>query len=63
MEDVSQRHNQCARSVLMKELVCFAIGVVVGVVMMKKSQAINELKKELDREKCRNSTAFSAGQT
>ena len=47
----------------MKELVCFAIGVVVGVVMMKKSQAINELKKELDREKCRNSTAFSAGQT
>ena len=47
----------------MKELVCFAIGVVVGVVMMKKSQAINELKKELDWEKCRNSTAFSAGQT
>lgn len=47
----------------MKELVCFAIGVVVGVVMMKKSQAVNELKKELDREKCRNSAAFSAGQT
>lgn len=39
----------------MKELVCFAIGLVIGAVLMKKSQAIDELKKELDRERFRNS--------
>jgi hypothetical protein len=38
----------------MKELVCFALGLVVGVVVMKKNQAINELRKELDRERFRN---------
>jgi hypothetical protein len=35
----------------MKEFICFAIGLVVGAVIMKKSQALDELKKELDREK------------
>lgn len=35
----------------MKELISFAIGVVVGVVIMKRSQAVDELRKELEREK------------
>ncbi|MGL6241675.1 hypothetical protein [Pseudomonas sp.] len=39
----------------MKDLVCFAIGLVIGVALMTKSQAVNELKKELEREKIRNS--------
>lgn len=39
----------------MKELACFVIGLLVGAVVMKKSQAIDDLKKELDREKARNS--------
>ena len=38
----------------MKELFCFAVGMAIGAVLMKKCQAIDELKKELDREKCRN---------
>lgn len=38
----------------MKDLFCFAVGMAIGVVLMKKCQAIDELKKELDREKCRN---------
>jgi len=38
----------------MKELVCFTTGLVVGAVVMKKSQTIDELKRELDREKFRN---------
>jgi len=38
----------------MKELICFAIGVVVGVVIMKRSQAVDELRKELEREKAQN---------
>ncbi|WP_256595071.1 MULTISPECIES: hypothetical protein [Pseudomonas] len=38
----------------MKALACFAIGVVVGVVVMKNNQAFEELKKELEREKHRN---------
>jgi hypothetical protein len=37
-----------------KELICFAVGLVVGAVMMKRSQDIDELRKELDRERCRN---------
>jgi hypothetical protein len=47
----------------MKELVCFAIGLVVGAVMMRKSQAIKELEKELDREKFRNRPTCNVGQT
>lgn len=46
----------------MKELVCFAIGLVIGAVVMKKSQAIDELKKELDRERFRNSPSSSTEQ-
>lgn len=44
----------------MKELICFAIGLVVGALVMKKSQAIDELKKELDRERFRNSVSSRA---
>ncbi|HBN8287763.1 hypothetical protein [Pseudomonas aeruginosa] len=47
----------------MKELVCFTIGLVVGAVLMKKSQAIDELKKELDREKFRTRPSGRAEQT
>lgn len=47
----------------MKELIYFAIGLVVGAVVMKKSQAIDELKKELDREKFRNRPSSGAEQT
>ncbi|WP_154501644.1 hypothetical protein [Pseudomonas mandelii] len=39
----------------MKELLCFTIGLVVGVMVMKKTQAVDELQKELEREKFRNS--------
>jgi len=46
----------------MKELVCFTIGLVIGAVVMKKSQAIDELKKELDRERFRNSPSSSTEQ-
>lgn len=44
----------------MKALACFAIGVVVGVVLMKNNQAFDELQKELDREKYRNTSPTSA---
>lgn len=47
----------------MKELVYFTIGLVVGVLVMKKSQAIDELKRELDREKSRNRTSSGTEQT
>ncbi|WP_433767693.1 hypothetical protein [Pseudomonas putida] len=47
----------------MKELICFAIGLVVGAVMMKKSQAVDELKKELDRERFCNRPASGTGQS
>lgn len=47
----------------MKELIYFAIGLVVGAVVMKKSQAIDELKKELDREKLRNRPSSGTEQT
>lgn len=47
----------------MKELVCFTIGLVVGAVIMKKSQAIDELKKELDREKFRTRPSGGTEQT
>jgi hypothetical protein len=38
----------------MKELLCFTIGLVVGAVVMKKTHAVHELQKELEREKFRN---------
>lgn len=44
----------------MKALACFAIGVVDGVVLMKNNQAFDELQKELDREKYRNTSPTSA---
>lgn len=44
----------------MKELICFAIGLVVGVAMSKHSQTIDELRKELDREKRCNRSASNA---
>ena len=46
----------------MKELVCFAIGLVIGAVVMKKSQVIDELNKELDRERFRNCPSSSTVQ-
>ncbi|WP_162634921.1 hypothetical protein [Pseudomonas putida] len=46
----------------MKELICFAIGLLVGAVVMKKSQAIDELKKELERERFCNRPASATGQ-
>lgn len=39
----------------MKELLCFTIGLMVGGVVMKNTQAVDELQKELEREKFRNS--------
>lgn len=51
MED---SHKSTSEAFPMKELVCFTIGLVVGAVVMKKSQTIDELKRELDREKFRN---------
>lgn len=39
----------------MKELLCFTIGLMVGVVVMKNTQVVDELRKELEREKFRNS--------
>ena len=47
----------------MKELVCFTIGLVVGAVVIKKSQAIDELKRELEREKFRNRPSNGTEQT
>ncbi|PFG25059.1 hypothetical protein [Pseudomonas lurida] len=44
----------------MKALACFAIGVVVGVVVMKNNQAFDEMKKELDREKHRHASPCTA---
>ncbi|WP_425928953.1 hypothetical protein [Pseudomonas sp. NyZ201] len=38
----------------MKELICFTLGVVIGVITMKNRQAFSELEKELEREKSRN---------
>lgn len=38
----------------MKELTCFAIGLVVGVLLMKKSQTVDDLQRELERERGRN---------
>jgi len=40
---------------VMKELICFTLGVVIGVITMKNRQAFSELEKELEREKSRNS--------
>lgn len=39
----------------MKELVCFAIGLVVGALMVKKNHTVDELKKALEFERMRNS--------
>jgi hypothetical protein len=39
----------------MKEFTCFAIGLMVGAILLKKSQTVDDLKKELDRERYRNS--------
>ncbi|HCL3955223.1 TPA: hypothetical protein N2C02_005609 [Pseudomonas aeruginosa] len=44
----------------MKELICFAVGLVVGAVLVKRSQAIDELRKELDRERHRNRSGNGA---
>ncbi|MFE8145750.1 hypothetical protein RBA69_00595 [Brenneria goodwinii] len=44
----------------MKELIYFATGLVVGALMMKNRYATNELKKELERERDRNSAADTA---
>ncbi|MHA6197365.1 hypothetical protein ACX3YG_23695 [Pseudomonas wadenswilerensis] len=41
----------------MKELICFTLGVVIGVISMKNRQAFSELEKELEREKSRNNAA------
>lgn len=38
----------------MKEFICFTIGLVVGAAMMKHSQTVDDLRKELDREKSLN---------
>ena len=32
----------------MKELICFTVGLIVGVIVVKKNHEINELEKELD---------------
>lgn len=32
----------------MKELICFTVGLIVGAIVVKKNQEINELEKELD---------------
>jgi len=53
VEDISQ-HLHHLLGVHMKELLCFTIGLVVGAVLMKKTHAIHELQKELEREKFRN---------
>ncbi|MDR0276268.1 MAG: hypothetical protein LBJ37_00020 [Paucimonas sp.] len=39
----------------MKELICFTLGVVIGVITMKNRHAVSDLEKELEREKARNS--------
>lgn len=41
----------------MKELICFTIGVLVGVITMKNRQAFADLEKELEREKSRHAPA------
>jgi hypothetical protein len=40
---------------IMKELICFTLGVVIGVITMKNRHAVSDLEKELEREKARNS--------
>jgi hypothetical protein len=44
----------------MKALACFAVGIVVGVILMKNNQAFEALQKELDREKHRHAGPASA---
>ena len=39
----------------MKELTCFAVGLAVGVLLMKKTQAVVDLQRELERERGRSS--------
>lgn len=38
----------------MKELIYLAVGVMVGTYVMKKSQTIDDLKNELERERARH---------
>lgn len=40
----------------MKELLCFTIGLAFGVMLMKRNQAIDDLREELERERYRNRT-------
>lgn len=44
----------------MKELTCFAVGLVVGVLLMKKTQAVVDLQRELERERGRRSAQPAA---
>lgn len=47
----------------MKEFVCFAIGVVIGIVVMKKSQLIDQLERDLERERFYKKNAGIGGST
>lgn len=44
----------------MKELIYLAIGVMVGTYVMKKSQTIDNLENELERERARHQPDDSA---
>ena len=45
----------------MKELICFGVGLVVGSLLMKRNQIVDELKKELVRERAFNKAACNSG--
>lgn len=45
----------------MKEFVCFAIGMAIGIVLMKKSQLIDQLEGELERERLYKKTTGGGG--
>ncbi|WP_454005462.1 hypothetical protein [Alcaligenes sp. Marseille-Q7550] len=38
----------------MKEFVCFSMGLILGAMLMKRSRMIDELQRELDRERQRS---------
>jgi len=44
----------------MKELTCFAVGLLIGALLMKKSQTVEDLRKELERERWRSNPRESA---
>ena len=46
--------NRFERAVAMKEFVCFSMGLILGAVLMKRSRMIDELQRELDRERQRS---------